>query len=127
MSRRQRKRREIAALALKPEAVGAIGTHLRGIFITLVRLLDVPQVQEEAGIFLPGAASCQQAADFILIVLRLNPGNLLLVGDLHFVHKRGNHPQLALLGPSHQRIRFGFVFHITQQFINELLRVPGLP
>ena len=119
--------RDFAGITLTPKAVRAISAYPSRIVIALVSLLEVSQIQEEPCIFIPSTALRNQPPNFIVVVLRLYPRDFLLVRHLHLIYERRNHTHLSVFSPRNKGIRFGFVFHITQQFINELPRIPGLP
>ena len=122
---KKRKSREIAPRSLQPQIVRAPGAHQRGILILQISLPWASNAEEKAGQGLVSPAPGQDPPDLVVIfrIVIVQPFYPFAVRKGAFIDEGRNHTELAILSPGNESVLF--VTHKTQQYLKELLRIPG--
>ena len=122
---KERKGREIAPRSLQPQIIRAPGANQSGILILKVSLPWTSNAEEEPRKGLVGPAQGHEPSGLVVIlgIMVLNPFNPLPVGKGAFIDEGRDHTELAFFSPGNESVLF--VTHKTQQYLKELLRIPG--
>ena len=122
---KKREGREIAPRSLQPQIVRAPGTHQSGILILQISLPWTSNAEEKAGQGLVSPAPGKDPPNLVVIgrIMTVQPFNPLPVGKGAFIDEGRDHTELAFFSPGNESVLF--VTHKTQQYLKELLRIPG--